>query len=208
MFMNPVNITSIPAERIYVDMKIKFVLCFDGRTDFSCYANHLEVFVYNGTLRRSYLWLRNVVNLFQFLHNITASRHENGTITEKTQNETFSFLRNISKTVTFGLKSSGACVTLYDIKMYYYYCEERIINNVKFPKTISPPHGSVVHQLQLNNSCVNNSKPWKPNQTLYFSCYSNGTFLVNNGASSFRCNCLPGYEPRNGCSRTFLLLVE
>ena len=200
MFSNHVNLSEIFADLIYVDVETsEFELCFDERNGkyTSCSSNYLQVYVYRGQNAPNIPSGRDkpavkhyLLNNFSPVYNITNNTSPVKT-TNKTENHTFTFHQNQSKGITFGIRSRGACVKIYRMKMYYYYCEETCKNRAKFVKTISPASGSK----QVYGNCSSNSSPSNNERNLNSSCSSNGTWFI---PDTINCSCIQGYYSGRG----------
>ncbi|XP_028517530.1 vascular endothelial growth factor receptor 3 isoform X2 [Exaiptasia diaphana] len=90
----------------------------------------------------------------------------------------------------------GVCLTLYSIKVMFYFCPEYYPDLVKFPRTISPAEDIVGSQGQVHGSCSDSNA--KSTSKLLGVCTTKGVWKTN--AS---CLCKPGYEylthPRRRC---------
>ena len=195
-----VNLSEIPSGRIYVDVEVKFEMCTgDKAKDQPCYSNYLEVYVYRGQNEPNFpsrsdkpAVKKYLLNNFSPVYNITntTSRVK---ATNKKEKHTFTFHQNQSKGITFGIRSRGACGTIYRMKMYYYYCAATCKNGVLYAKTISPADGSK----QVPGNCPKNPSPISiDNKTsLNGSCSSNGTWFI---PDTVNCYCNQRSSSRRG----------
>ena len=105
--------------------------------------------------------------------------------------------------ITFGISAKAVDATVYGIKMFYYYCEEKFINNIYFPNTTS----SVNQPKAVNGNCSENSKSLNNGTKFEAICLQNGTWTPRNGSE---CLCVGGFEPRlsQGCRRKCILSMQ
>ena len=193
-----VNLSSSYADVIYVDVEAEFSSCFDPGKNIPvpCASNYYEIYIHRGktNLDVNTASLDDLFGVFSLVHNITNRTIPSGTRFKKT----FSFNPNGTKAVTFAVRSRGACGYIFNMTMYYYYCEEIYVNSVKLMKTPSPPSGFKL----VTANCSKNSLASSNVTTLEGRCYINGSWSMNN---NFKCSCIEGYEPnqKSGCSRKF-----
>ena len=183
------------ADCIFVEMEVELNLC-GGKP---CNSTHFQVYIYRGEGQPNFPADAKNANsdlLLRFtpVYNISNSQISRA-INERV-NQTFTFYQNGTQGVTFGIRSRGACGKIYRMKLYYYYCEERLIYNAKFAKTVSPANISKV----VTANCSANSLPSNNETSLKGYCQSNGTWIINNKT---RCLCVKGFEPYSslGCLR-------
>ena len=188
---------------IYVDVNGEFKLCYDpgNSKPIPCSYDYFAVYINRGdeapkvTGNDAETRRQELLGKFSFVDNITSS-----TKPSETENvpfkETFSFNRNNTKGVTLAVRSRGACGEIFNITMYYYYCEERFIHSVKLKNTSSPKTGFKL----VRANCSENSMASGNTKSLEGRCYSNGSWSVN---ETNKCLCTKGYEPneKTGCSR-------
>ena len=105
--------------------------------------------------------------------------------------------------ITFGISAKAVDATVYGIKMFYYYCEETLINNIYFPNTTS----SANQPKAVHGTCSENSKSLNNGTEFEALCLQNGTWTRRNGSE---CLCVGGFEPRlsQGCRRKYILSVQ
>ena len=140
-FTKDVDLSSSYADVLYVDVEAEFKSCFDPdkANPVSCASNYYEVYIHRGktNIDVEKATLDDFFSVFSLVHNIT-----NNTIPSGTRfKQTFSFNPNGTKAVTFAVRSRGACGYIFNMTMYYYYCEETYVNYVKLMKTPSSPSG-------------------------------------------------------------------
>ena len=181
---------------IYVDIEGQFEPCFDPgkNTTVLCSSDYFAVYIHRGDEAPKISW-NDILGKFSFVHNITSSTKPNETENVPFK-ETFSFNRNSTKGVTLAVRSRGACGKLFNITMYYYYCEETFIHSVKLENTFSPKTGFKL----VRAHCSENSIASGNTKSLEGRCYSNGSWSVN---ETNKCLCMKGYESngKTGCSR-------
>ena len=204
----PLNTTF--AEVIYVDVEAEFTICKHPaykKRDGPCYASYFEIFAYRGTEDDAkYSILRNelnaILNIYSPLYNITNNTDfAIGTKTTRT-NQTFSFSRNNSEGIVFAIRSKGACGSIYRMKMYYYYCEEKFINGIIFEKTASLAAGS---KAVVKGHCTGNTIPPGNSKSLDGNCTYNGTWNIEDNVT---CTCDENYTLNQDIGICLPLLVS
>ena len=149
----------------------------------------LQIFIYNGSKeplipnrgdpldknelkkkQRIYLF-----NNFKKLHDVTFPGVD-----------TFQFFHNGSK-AWFGIRARGMQGELHNMKFYYYYCEETLINGLKFPRTYA---SSSEWKRVVEPNCQNNAVSKKNESSFQRYCLHNGTWSIGNDTECF---CRPGY---------------
>ncbi len=190
------DLSSSYADVIYVDVEAELQLCDNpGLNKFvPCSSNYFEVYMLRGklTLTLDSAKLDDLLGVFSLVHNIT-----NNTYPSQTRfKQTFFFNPNDAEGVTFAVRSRGACGRIFNMTMYYYYCEERFVNSVKLIKTSAPINGSKL----VTVNCSKNSMASSNLTRLEGYCYSNGSWNMNR---DYKCLCIEGHEPndKRGCSR-------
>ena len=181
---------------MYIDVEGKFEPCYDpGKNEHvRCSYDYFAVYINRGD-EAPKITGNDILGKFSFVHNITSS-----TKPSETENvpfkEIFYFNRNNTKGVTLAVRSRGACGKIFNITMYYYYCEERFIHSVKLKNTSSPKTGFKL----VRANCSENSIASGNTKSLEGRCYSNGSWSVN---ETNICLCMKGYESngKTGCSR-------
>ena len=196
------NLSSFNAEVIYLDVTAEFTLCDNPETGKfqPCSSNFFEVYIHRGknrpeiTRQTAETVLRSQ---FYSIYNITA----NSSLLSQTpqeQNQTFNFDQNKTEGVTFAVRSRGACGKIFNMTMYYYYCEETFADSVRLRKTPSPKIGPKL----VTGNCSEHSQPSNNLTRLEGYCYKNGSWNVN---GDLKCLCIEGYEPNEklGCSSKY-----
>lgn len=183
LLTNHVHIGKTFAELVYVDVEAR--LCV-GST--KCSNNCFQVYIYHGKNApdiKAYLFPTN----FALIYNITDSTASELSNSSRRTNHTFTFPKNGSEGVTFGIRSTGSCgeTTVYRMKIYYYYCKKTFIKSVEVPNTISPSSGSK----EVIANCSKNSSPSRNERTFKGFCRSNGTWEIS---SNTECLCDKGFE--------------
>ena len=174
------NITG--ADVIYVDVEVELKDCARpiklGIRRTLCHNNHFEIYLGNS----SSFYHRQHAS-FSKLYNVT--NHTSPDALLLRSNQTFSFRPNISEAV-FAVRSTGACGTIYKLKLYYYECEEMITNLVRFQQTPSPAAGFRA----VTGNCLNNAFQTRNSKSLIALCHSNGSWAIDEKSS---CACGKGY---------------
>ena len=190
------DLSSSYADVIYVDVEAEFRSCYNpGLNKFvPCSSNYFEVYIKPGkpkSIPKS-AKLDDFLGVFSLVHNIT-----NNTYPSQTRfKQTFFFNPNDAEGVTFAVRSRGACGSIFNMTMYYYYCEETFVNSVKLTKTPAPLNESKL----VTANCSKNSMASSNLTRLEGYCYSNGSWNMN---KDYKCLCIEGHEPndKRGCSR-------
>ena len=190
------DLSSSYADVIYVDVQAEFRSCYNPGLNklVPCSSNYFEVYIQPGkpkSIPKS-AKLDDFLGAFSLVHNIT-----NNTYPSQTRfKQTFFFNPNDAEGVTFAVRSRGACGSIFNMTMYYYYCEERFVNSVKLIKTPAPVNGSKL----ITANCSKNSMASSNLTRIEGLCYSNGSWNTNN---DYKCLCIEGHEPndKRGCSR-------
>ena len=182
-----------PAKRIYVDIKAYLEQCYNVPCKLEIYANYVGNLKFPGrdaAARKDYF-----LKTFSGVDNVTVTLN-------KTEDKTFS-LNHSGPNVTFGVRARAASWTIYQMKMYYYYCEKTIINNVQLPSMNSSEVGSK----SIAVWCSPYSTPSKNVTEITATCLRNGTWKVNDG---IHCSCLEGFqkEKSKGCLREYKSLFQ
>ena len=185
------NLSSSFADVIHVDVEANFTTtkCFaPGRGYMPCFSNDFEVYIYRGESQPA-LDKTNIVSLFESQVYKIRDNSLPGT------SQSFNFNRNGTKGVSFAVRSRGACGKIFNMAVYYYFCEETFVNSIRLMKTLSPLSGSKL----VPANCSENSSPLNASRGLQGNCYSNGSWDVN---EDFKCLCTAGYEANKtrGCS--------
>ncbi|XP_028394329.1 ephrin type-B receptor 3-like [Dendronephthya gigantea] len=188
------NLPSSYADVIYVDVEAMLTAdkCFnppDGSDFVPCFTSDFEVYTYRESTPEPE---RNtVVSLFNS-HVYTFGNNSRPGIT---QSFSFSFSRNGTTGVSFGVRSRGACGKIFNMTIYHYFCEEKFSNSIRLVKTSAPLSGSKL----VPANCSQHSLPLNASTGLQGNCKSNGTWDMN---EDFKCLCIEGYEPNTtlGCS--------
>ena len=197
-----VNLSSFNADVIYVDVTAEFTLCDNPNTGKfqPCSSNFFEVYIYRGknkpdiTKKTAGTVLRSQ---FYSIYNITANSSLLSQTPQK-QKQTFNFDQNKTEGVTFAVRSRGACGKIFNMTMYYYYCEETFVDSVRLKKTLSHKTGPKL----VTGTCSEHSKPSSNLTRLEGYCYRNGSWSVT---GDLKCLCFKGYGPnkKRGCSRKY-----
>ncbi len=203
---NYVNLNTTFADVIHVDVEAELTSCLypvSGGTYINtpCYANYFEVYIYRGTdddkvyrpkpVPRSTdldILLKVYSPLYNITNNTKTSPH--ATLTGRSI-QTFSFPQNNSQGVAFAIRSTGACGSIYRMKMHYYYCEETFINGIKFEETASPAKGfkNVTGNCsEYAISLINGTA------SFHRYCYENGNWSVLED-ENLKCFCIEGHSP-------------
>ena len=184
------------ADVMYVDVEGKFEICYDpgNNKHVPCTYDYFAVYINHGD-EAPKISVNKIFGKLTFVYNITSSTKPNET-EDVPFKETFSFNRNNTKGVTLAVRSRGACGKIFNITMYYYFCEERFIHSVKLKNTCSPKTGFKL----VRANCSEHSIASGNTKSLEGRCYSNGSWSVN---ETNKCLCTKGYEPneKTGCSR-------
>ena len=175
---------------IYADVEAELTTqCYHPGNGSSvpCFSKYFEVYLYRGKYEHYYSFENvssDLLSNFAALYNISRS------------NQTFSFLQNNSRWVTFAVRSRGACGKIFGMKMYYYECEETFINGAHFQNTSSPSTGFK----NITGDCSRNSLPLHNTTNFIGFCYSNGSWSTSQES---KCLCIEGYHPSKTteCSR-------
>ena len=184
--------------KMFIEIDSKMANC--DNEDGICFRDGFEIFTYNGNGEpvipfpfngNSEEKGKNSIyfnNNFDFLGNITGN---------ETSKERFikMFTIQVKKfnDITFGIKSTGACGTLFRMKIFYYVCQQKYKNSILLTRTLSPPNGTKV----IYGNCSTNSEKLTKTSGLRAYCHSNGTWFLEKNAS---CLCRKGYEPtKEGC---------
>ncbi len=183
----------------YLDIAAKRTKCFDIKTTCS-----LQIFTYNETKelripefeigepidqyrKKNRIYL---LNNFKNLHNITFTEND------KIETQSFTFSYNGSK-IRFAARARGITGEFYNMKLYYYYCDETVRNGVRLPETYAPPANGL-KRVALN--CTSNAVSKYNESSFEGLCWSNGTWNIFGNETG--CFCRPGYEMLGmGCQR-------
>ena len=200
MITDYVNLNTTFAEVIYVDVEAELIQCDNplNTGKLPCYMNYFEVRIHLGEDKvfiatsippNIPLVEKQLYSIFSPLYNISNSTSPHETLTRSTQ--TFSFPQNNSQGVTFAIRSKGACGTIFRMKMYYYYCEEKFFKGTKFERTASPAKGF----RNVTGECSEHAIP-PINGTARFNryCYENGNWSKLED-ENLKCFCVEGHTP-------------
>ena len=197
-----VDLSTLNADVIYVDVTAEFTLCDNPDTGkfIQCFSNYFEIYIHRGKDRPDIeKETAETVLHSQFfsLYNITANNSLLSQTPQK-QKQTFNFDQNKTEGVTFAVRSRGACGKIFNMTMYYYYCEETFVDSVRLKKTPSPKIGPKL----VTGNCSDHSQPSNNLTRLEGYCYRNGSWNTNR---DLKCLCIEGYEPdeKRGCSRKY-----
>ncbi|XP_046863498.1 uncharacterized protein LOC124457265 [Xenia sp. Carnegie-2017] len=184
--------------KMFIEIDSKMANC--DNEDGICFRDGFEIFTYNGNGEPVIPFPFNgnleekgknsiyFNNNFDFMGNITGN---------ETSKERFikMFTIQVKKfnDITFGIKSTGACGTLFRMTIFYYVCQQKYKNSILLTRTLSPPNGTKV----IYGNCSTNSEKLTKTSGLRAYCHSNGTWFLEKNAS---CLCRKGYEPtKEGC---------
>lgn len=197
-----VNLSSFNAEVIYVDVTAEFTLCDNPATGKfrPCSSNYFEVYINRGKDRpdiKKETAETVLRSQFYSIYNITANNSLLSQTPQK-QKQTFNFDQSKTEGVTFVVRSRGACGKILNMTMYYYYCEETLVDSVRLKRTPSPKIGPKV----VTGNCSEHSQPSNNWTRLEGYCYRDGSWSMN---GDFKCLCIKGHEPdkKRGCSRKY-----
>ena len=155
------------------------------------FNNFLGIYLCNGTIKplpsNEQVFLQKCS--FEYAVNKSTTSARNATNwTEETN--IFKFYKNTSNSIFLAVRGKSVCARVYDIKLYYYYCEERYLKNIKFPKTMSPAEGSKT----VEANCSVNSSPSSQTGIQSGFCEHNGKWRIG---TNMGCFCEKGFEQKS-----------
>ena len=184
------DIQSTGVHNYQLDIKAKRAFCYmQGKT---C---SLQIFIatFNSSDQLDLPKEKLAKKIF-LLKNFTKLYDINFTESNKLQMQSFNF-SHTSPFVMLALRARGISGEIHNINLYYYYCKETVVGNVRFVRINAPLTGTK----RVVANCTNNAVRNLNESSSGGLCWFNGTWSFEKNAT---CLCTPGYEALDtGCIR-------
>ena len=174
-----------------------------GKYDGICFQDSLQLFSYNDDIRDDITnaWFSNIIPIQKFINLTLVGNITGNAKSEELVKTKYTLKIKEFRKIILGIKSTGGCGIVSQIKVYYFVCSELPVGNrVILKKTSVPQNGTKV----VFGSCSVNAGLVSSTGDLKAFCYSNGSWSLGKG--EMVCRCEKGYEPTSNqvCSGMFL----